>query len=184
MQIDKENGGSDRSGKTWRGCLFCKAGKERNAIQELRVCAPEMRAVAPVKLRARRVGGVTRAERVSLIPGYIFFEIDTLDLPFRLTKLENVLKLLTYTNGDWQLSGYDDQFARTMFENNGEIGFSKAVFDEGNRIRIIDGFLKDYEGNITRVNRRARTAEVCVEFQGKKIYMWFGYELMERRDTG
>ena len=139
MQIDKENGGSDRSGKTWRGCLFCKAGKERNAIQELRVCAPEMRAVAPVKLRARRVGGVTRAERVSLIPGYIFVEIDTLDLPFRLTKLENVLKLLTYPNGDWQLSGYDDQFARTMFENNGEIGFSKAVFDEENVESIIAG---------------------------------------------
>lgn len=180
MQTDDMFGGSDGP---WRGCIFCKAGREKNVVQAMRIYVPELRAVAPVKLRSRRMGRTSKEERVALIPGYIFFESDEPVLSVKLTKLEDVLRLLRYPDGDWHLTGYDDQFARMIFDNNGEIGFSKAVFDEGNRIHIVDGFLKDHEGSITRVNRRARTTEVLIDFQGKKISMWLGYELIEKNDT-
>ena len=174
MQKDGPNG-------IWRGCLFCRVGREQSVVQAMKTYAPGLRAVAPVKLRSRRMGRSAREEWVSLVPGYVFFESREPELSVRLTRLEDVLRLLTYPDGDWHLTGYDDQFARMMFDNNGEIGFSKAVFDEGNRIHILEGFLKDCEGRITRVNRRAKTAEVCVELQGKRISMWLGYELMEKR---
>ena len=184
MQRADEHGGAqeNRSQKCMlhRGCLFCKTGKEKEVVQQMGLYAPALRAIAPVKLRYRRVGGVALEEKVSLIPGYVFFESSEGELPARLTRLENVLRLLTYPDGDWKLTGYDDQFAKMLFKADGVIGFSKAIFDEGNRIHILDGFMKDYEGSIIRVNRRARTAEVSVDFQGKKISMWLGYELLQK----
>ena len=92
--------------------------------------------------------------------------------------MDGVIKLLRYSDGDWRLHDSDDQFAKLLFDAGGNIGISRASFDEGNRIRILEGFLKDYEGSIVRVNRKTRTVEVRVDFQGKKISLWLGYELV------
>ena len=66
-----------------------------------------------------------------------------------------------------------------LFKEDGNIGLSQAYFDKGDRIRILDGFLKDYEGNISSVNRKNKTVEVTVNLQGKKVIMRLGYELVE-----
>jgi transcription antitermination factor NusG len=66
-----------------------------------------------------------------------------------------------------------------LFRSGGNIGLSTAYFDKGNRIKILDGFLKDYEGYITNVNRKKKTVEVTVNLQGKRAIMWLGYELVE-----
>lgn len=130
-----------------------------------------------------------------MLPGYVFFEIPTcehhlvsekdagrvpLDVALQdVIKVDCILKLLRYLDGRWQLNGFDDQFARMLFEAGGNIGISQAFFDQGNRIRILDGFLKDYEGSISRVNRKRRVVEVKVDLHGKKVSMWLGYELVE-----
>lgn len=164
-----------------RGCLFCKGGREEKVVLALTLHFPMLHVISPVKQRYRRVGGKAIEERVTLLPGYVFFETREPEIPLRdIVRQPNVLKVLKYPDGGWRLKGYDDQFARMMFRENGEIGFSKAVFDKGDRIHILDGFLKDLEGSIVRVNRRARTVEVRVDFQGKIISMWLGYELVEK----
>ena len=75
--------------------------------------------------------------------------------------------------------GSDNLFAEMLFKSGGNIGLSTAYFDRGNRIKILDGFLKDYEGYITNVNRKKKTVEVTVNLQGKRIIMWLGYELVD-----
>jgi transcription antitermination factor NusG len=65
-----------------------------------------------------------------------------------------------------------------LFKTGGNIGLSQAYFDRGDRIRILDGFLKDYEGCITSVSRKFKTVEVTVYLHGKKVTMKLGYELV------
>ena len=161
-----------------RGCLFCRTGREENVIRQLRFLIPQVRALAPKKTRYRREGGVAREETVSLLPGYVFFEAPDDALMAPVIRLEDVLRLLAYSDGDWRLHGSDDQFAGLLFGAEGSIGLSTAYFDEGDRIRVTGGFMMEYEGFITRVNRRARTAEVRIPFQDKQITMWLGYELI------
>ena len=67
-----------------------------------------------------------------------------------------------------------------LFDTTGNIGLSQAFFDKGDRIRILNGFLKDYEGYITSVNRKNKTVKVAIDLQGKKVTMQLGYELVER----
>jgi len=173
-----------------RGCLFCRAGKEMAVAQRFESMFAGTKAVAPTKSRYRRTQAGAIEERVALLPGYVFFEagqlmessqdIDTFQNEIReFTRSDSVLKLLRYNDGDWQLHGADDRFAQMLLDANGNIGVSSAYFDENRRIRILDGFLKDYEGSITRVNHKMRTVEVVVDFQDKKINMKLGYELVE-----
>ena len=170
-----------------RGCIFCKSGKERAVVRQFEKSFPGSRAIAPTKSRYRRTKDAAIEDREILLPGYVFFEVngspdenDLLNVLQSLSRLEDVLKLLRYTDGDWRFHGPDDLFAEMLFRLGGNIDVSQAYFDEGDRIRIQRGFLKDYEGCITRVNRKTRSVEVHMDFHDKNVVMWLGYELVTK----
>ena len=185
--------GMERAGPTGisRGCLFCKSGKEAEVIDRFRTNFPTGEAIYPTRTRIRRVHDAAIEERVPLLPGYVFFQIAEqepeapgatdaiLVALLEFSRIDSVLKLLRYSDGTWRLFGPDDEFAGMLFKSGGNIGLSTAYFDKGNRIKILDGFLKDYEGYITNVNRKKKTVEVTVNLQGKRAIMWLGYELVE-----
>ena len=77
-----------------------------------------------------------------------------------------------------RLQGGDRQFARWLFQYDGLLDFSKAC-REGSRIRIISGPLKDMEGKILRVDKRGRSGQVTLEFNGRTIPIWLGFELID-----
>lgn len=173
-----------------RGCYFCKSGKEAEVVRHFAVAFTNGEAIAPTRTRIRRTHDAAIEERVTLLPGYVFFQITEdesrtpptpdalLSALLDFSRTDSVLKLLRYSDGTWRLFGSDDVFARMLFETGGNIGLSQAYYDRGNRIRILNGFLKDYEGYITNVNRKKKTVEVTVDLQGKKAVMWLGYELV------
>ena len=174
-----------------RGCFFCKSGKEADVIRHFNITFPNGEAMAPTRTKIRRKDGMALEEQVPLLPGYVFFQLtdeepeasgaidEELAALLKFSKADSVLKLLRYSDGRWVLYGPDDLFAEMLFKTDGNIGLSQAYFDRGDRIRILDGFLKDYEGNITSVNRKNKTVEVTVNLQGKKVIMRLGYELVE-----
>lgn len=163
----------------WYGCLFCRTGKEDKTIQQLTAMYPDVKAISPRKMRYRRHGKEAVEEQVPLFPGYIFFRtIPEDERTYHFAAFEDALRLLCYNRNNWRLIGADEAMARTFFEYHGVVGFSKAYY-EGDRICIAEGFLKQYEGSIIRVNHRAKTAEIRVEFQGKIITMWLGFELIQ-----
>lgn len=163
------------------GIVFCITGKELTVAQRLERNIHGLRALSPVKLRYRRMGGIAQEEKVVLFPGYVFIKL-TNDADMKdIQQDQDVLRLL-YTNleeKDWHLTGQDRAIAEEFFRIDGVIGFSKAYFDEGDRIHIIEGFLKDREGQIIRVNKRAKTAEICVWLAGKKMDLWLGFEKIQ-----
>ena len=174
-----------------RGCLFCTSSKEADVINHFITTFPNGEAISPTRTRIRRVHDTAIEECVPLLPGYVFFQITEkepeapgiidaiLMALLQFSKLDSVLKLLRYSDGTWRLFGSDNLFAEMLFKNGGNIGLSTAYFDRGNRIKILSGFLKDYEGYITNVNRKKKTVEVTVNLQGKRVIMWLGYELVE-----
>lgn len=187
--------------KVSRGCLFCKGGKEREVVQLFLLTFPQGKAVVPTRIRYRRKPDSVTEESITLMPGYVFFELaglDPADEPAeegtdafqsevelrQLCRTDSILRLLRDPDGRWRLRGADDRFAEMMFRNDGVIGMSKAYFDRGQRIRILEGFLKDYEGSITRVNKKTKTVEVSVDLQGKQVRMWLGYELVDASEGG
>lgn len=177
-----------------RGCFFCKSSKEADVMRHFNMTFPNGQAIVPTRTRIRRTREAAIEERVPLLPGYVFFEIREAGTPvpggtdavlqalLEFSRIDSVLKLLRYSDGKWRLFGSDNLFAEMLFRTQGNIGLSQAYFDKGDRIRILSGFLKDYEGSITSVNRKNKTVEVTVNLQGKKAIMRLGYELVEPVD--
>lgn len=166
------------------GCIFCITGREFAVAQRLEKAIPGLKAISPVKLRYRRMDGVAHEERVILFPGYVFFEVQAGSVVEIRTIYndQDVLKVLYVDDEkkDWRLVDPDKSIAKHFFDMNGVIGFSEAYFDEGDCIHILNGFLKEYEGRIKRVNRRAKTVEVSITIGTKKLDIWLGYESVHR----
>ena len=166
----------------FHGCFFCRSGQEKDVVQRFEMALPEGKAMFPTRSRIRRKGDIATEDIVPLLPGYVFFEVthdDVEDELSRLLRTDSILRLLRYSDGRWQLMSSDEQFAALLFETGGHIGISQVFFDEGKKIRIISGFLKNYEGSINRINKKTRTVEVQIDLQGKKTFLWLGYELVE-----
>ena len=163
------------------GCLFCRTGREETVLRLIERRDPGIRAIAPEKVRYRRMGGRAIEERARLFPGYIFFCADGDCQAGGLARMDDVLRLLRDADGDWRLKGDDGRIARALFENEGLIGLSKAYY-EGDRIKVVSGFLKEFEGAISRVNHRARSAEIKIRLDDKTLTVWLGFELIEKRN--
>lgn len=163
------------------GCVFCKTGAEDDLAEKLKRKFSEIQLVVPKKKRVRRQGD--RAdELVVLFPGYLFFRADEAFPAYSLARNDDVYRLLLTDRSDWRLAGSDRALAESFFEAGGVIDLSKAYY-EGNRIRIVDGFLKDYEGQIIRVNKRNRTAQIQLNISGSAKTLWLGFELISADGT-
>ena len=169
---------AEREGQAY-GCLFCRTGKEKRIAGEIRAELPEIDVIFAEKLRKRRQGGGFLEESVPLFPGYLFFRTDAEFNAQPLARRHDVYRLLRSPGGIWHLGGDDLALARNLFRQSGVVGFSKAYY-EGDRIRVTEGLLKDYEGRILRVNRRTQTAQIALGMDGREITIWLGFELMER----
>lgn len=160
------------------GCLFCRTGNELQIGRAIERDNENIQTLFAEKLRKRRIQRAYVEEREPLFPGYLFFRTSADFEAQSLSQKPDVYRLLYSESGDWRLYGSDERFAQNLFEENGLLGFSRAYY-EGDRIRIVDGPLKAYEGRIIRVNRRTCTAQVRLSMCGRETCIWLGFELME-----
>jgi len=164
--------------------LAVKTGREARYLS----CAERLtdpadgRFVWPRRALSIRRDGMWIDSVAPLYPGYIFWE--TRELSDRsimaLRKSPGFIKFLR--------SNYDiaplDKRERELFVEliaGGEvIRKSKVVFDENNRIRVVDGPLMRLEGRIVKVDRRKGRARVALTFHGRTMLADLGFEVMEK----
>lgn len=168
-----------KEGKLCYGCLFCTTGKERLVSRGIEAMCPGVRTLIARQEKHKTVQGKKFRETVLLLPGYVFFQAECSAEPYATFPREHVLRLLTTgENRQWQLTGEDEKFAAWLFQCDGLLGFSKA-YKEQDRIRIVSGPLKDLEGQILRIDRRGRSGQVALEFNGRRVKVWLGFELID-----
>ena len=49
----------------------------------------------------------------------------------------------------------------------------------GEKIVIVEGPLKDLEGQITRIDKRNRSGQVTVQFAGRQQKIWLGFDIVK-----
>ncbi|GAB6391893.1 MAG: transcription antitermination protein NusG [Treponematales bacterium] len=160
-------------------CLFCETGREAKVEDFLNEAGYRVITSLAMQGVIRR-GKLVREPR-ALLPGYVFFENDREPDEKTLKANKYVYRLLRYDDGAAHLRGKDLDFIRLLFARNGVFGVSKAI-QVGSRIKILDGPLKDYEGDIVRLNRRRQNAEVRIESEGFIHTVWLSYEVIEKKD--
>lgn len=159
------------------GCLFCTTGKERYVAQRVEQVCPVVRAVPAVLEKHKSVQGQKFRVEAILLPGYVFFEAPSAMVPGACLPREHVIRVLADEQGVWQLTGSDEAFARWLFSYGGVLRFSKARLENG-WVRLLSGPLKDMEPQIVRFDRRGRSGQVRLMFNGHEQLTWLGFELI------
>jgi len=176
---DDVNRGNNGSPDYSYGCIFCITGHESRAMRMLQELAPQAEFMVPQKKRRRRIKGKMHEETEILFSGYIFFRAERGEGLPALSRVPGVIRVLADKDGAWQLSGDDEAFAVWLFTQGETIGFSKAYY-EGDRVRIVSGPLKNYEGYITKVNRRFQSGQITVRFAEREMKVWLGLDLVDK----
>ncbi len=160
------------------GCLFCTTGKELAVVQRIQAVDNTVRAVAAQQEKYRTVHGEKSRVSEIFLPGYVFLEADSTMESLSWLPRTDIVRILSYGSGQWQLSGQDEAFAKWLFRYDGLLGFSKA-YREGARVRIASGPLKDMEGSIIKVDKRGRSGQVELHVNNKLVRIWLGFEWID-----
>lgn len=161
------------------GCIFCLTGKEQTVVNNILKSCPGIKACSVRRVARRSQAGRKYQIEETVLPGYVFFYGPHTAETLSSLPRENVLMVLTSNALDWRLYGRDEEFARWMIEHEGLIDISQALI-EGDWIRIVSGPLKDFEGQIRRIDKRNRSGMVAFNFNGREVSTWLGFEIVER----
>ncbi len=77
------------------------------------------------------------------------------------------------------LGKQEEDFVRGIGDERHKTSISKITVHEGKRIRVVDGPLKDYEGDVVKVDLHRKEAAVKIEFMGRKLELKMGIEMVD-----
>ena len=125
----------------------------------------------------RRQGKNYKRLRI-LFSSYVFVHIDYDSNKYH--RLRNLPGVLRFLGSPGPQPVPDEEMKPILhFCSDGElIGITTALKD-GDRVRIIDGPLKNFDGKIIKVDRRKGRARVMVTLFGKEHFIDFGVEILE-----
>ena len=163
-------------------CLFCETNKTEfiaKTISEMTGC----RALCPKQIQHTWAkGGGTRDIVNDLMPGYVFlYFTDKADVSL-LNSMQHVIKCLSSTAGEYEMSGQDEQFALMLLEKNGVIG-KTPVYREGQMIRMAGGAFEGVTAKILKVERRLSRMQIEIPFARQLVKTWVEYEIVEPETT-
>ncbi len=156
-------------------------GEEKFMAHARRMAVPaEGRLIWPRRTLKIRRAGVTMDVTGPLYPGYLFWETRELsDASLTgLKKLPGFIKFLNSNHDIIPLPGRERDSFRELVSDGEVLRISRAVFDENNRIRVIEGPLKRLEGDIVKVDRRRGRARVMLTLQGRTMMADLAFEVL------
>lgn len=156
-------------------CIFCRTGFENQVEAFLKKNG--LAVISSIVERNVMKHRKPHKEFRPLIPGYVFFESDSEPAWMELRQSEYIFYPLRYADNQARLRGKDLEFVRWLKRHDGAIGISKAM-QAGNRVRILDGPLKEYEGRITKINKRQKCAEIEIGAETIVRKVWLNYEIV------
>lgn len=116
-----------------------------------------------------------------LIPGYVFFTSGCIEALYqKLKRVPTLTKVLGHSENELfiPLAAGEVEWLEKMMADGTEVLLSRVEVSEGDTVTVLEGPLKDMEGNIRKINLHRRIAEVEVEFMGRKTVIHLGIELV------
>ncbi|HPE37357.1 MAG TPA: antiterminator LoaP [Spirochaetales bacterium] len=138
-------------------------------------------------LSIRRRGKILREER-PLFPGYVFLPCDSdtfpVDKRWAIRSINHFLRFLPDSLAPRPIKEHDRAVLSHFISFGKCADTSKVIFDENERIVVLEGPLKGLEGLIVRVDKRKHRAKVRLDMCRDSFLVDLGFEVMERPVKG
>lgn len=162
-------------------CFFCNTVKCALVAAAIRQKFGYV-AFSPKIVQRKWIKGDCHEEIKDYLPGYVFVYAEHPITEFREIRLmEGVLRYLGERDDDYQLRGDDLRFAQMLYAHDGVIGIMKT-YQEGDRVKLAQGAMGDFKGEIIKLDRRKGRALLRYNFDGNICNVWVGYEMIEDND--
>lgn len=139
----------------------------------------------PLRHVRKKFHGEWKDSHEKLIPGYVFIISGCIEELYReLKHVPALTKLLGHSEGRLfiPLSSGEAEWLEKVTAGGTEAPLSRIAVSEGDEVTVLEGPLKDMEGNIKKINLHRRIAEVEVEFMGRKTIIHLGIEIVAKDD--
>lgn len=137
----------------------------------------------PKKERLKKYRGEWRRMEEILFPGYVFAAArEPAELYHQLKQISKMTKILQDGTFHFSpLSENEEYSIKTIGDNYHMTRLSKIKIQEGKQVVILEGPLKNQEGNIVKINFHKREAVVRIMLMGRMVDLKLGIELMEEK---
>jgi len=158
-------------------CLHCISGREHQLKNKLDGMG--YFAFIPIEIK-RTYGSNPTTHEKPLLPGYVFFEFAHGCEPNwqQIKETPYVIKILEYSDGNRALRDVDLSFIEWMKRISYKLDISKVI-QIGTKIKVIDGPLKDYEGQIAIVKKQRKYVAIKINFIEQASLIWCPIEYIE-----
>lgn len=136
----------------------------------------------PIREIQKKYRGKWNLVKEQMTPGYLFVITDTPELLMeRLYTIPRFAKLLGWSDmGFIPLSEKEINILQHFGDSNHISHLSQVEVSEGNHVRVIAGDLKNFEGDIVRIDLHRRIAVVRIPFMGKTADIHLGIDLVKK----
>ena len=128
-----------------------------------------------------RKNGHTHKGLKSIFPGYLFLEAEEID-PDTFQEFRHINYFSRFLKADKTICPLPLDEAKRIYElakYGRVIGQSKVIYNEQDRIVVIDGPMKGLEGQIIKVDRRKKRAKVRFSLYNNPYPIDLGFEVLE-----
>lgn len=127
-----------------------------------------------------RLRGKWETKRYLLFPGYIF--IDTTDIEsfrIRLQEIKTMTKVLRIGEDVVPIWPEEEEFLKQLGGEDHIAGYSEGYL-EGERLIVMEGALKGYDGTVKRIDRHHRLVTIEVPLLGRIVEVQLGLGVVKR----
>lgn len=134
----------------------------------------------PKRERLKKYHGIWNKEEEILFKGYVFTESTRPEeLYQKLKKIPRMTKVLGREEQYFfALNQEEEELVRGIGDEKHRTSISKIEVEEGKKIRVIEGPLKEYVRDVVKVNLHKREVVVRVEFMGRLMELKMGVEMI------
>jgi len=135
----------------------------------------------PKRERLKKFHGCWNKVEEVLFCGYFFAASENpVRLYEELKRVPRLTKILGREEGwFWALEEKEERFIKGIGNEGHRTPLSKVTVGAGKAIHVVDGPLKDYMGDVVKVDLHKREAVVEVEFMGRKMELKMGIEMVK-----
>jgi transcription termination/antitermination protein NusG len=133
------------------------------------------------KLKIRKRGR-TREEQTPIFPGYIFWQAGDIvpEVYWTFKRTGGFIRFLKSNQDIEPLSGPSKRLLLHFLDYGEIVGSSNVVFNDGDRITVMDGPMKGLEGKIKKVDKRKGRAKIELTMYEESFLIDFAFDIINK----
>jgi transcriptional antiterminator NusG len=165
--------------------LFVKANNEEKVKKILeREMGDDYSFIIPKRKLRERKGGNWHFVKRKLFPGYVLVRgILSLEDYYHLKTVPGILRLLKSEDKVLTIDEKELEVLRVLIDKEENVIGISTLYKENDAIKIIDGPLTGFEGQIVSVNGRKGRAKVRLSFLNEERIVELGVQLVKKSDA-